>query len=184
MPSPNSMNSSACSAENNDTDPWRFFCVIFTRNHAPLLGQPALMQLTLSCLQNAIAAQAGQLWGYVILPDSVQFVVEVPTESAYHVCVEVFKTASEPALCDLIRKGFEELVDSITYYHPARRQPIYLIWQGGYHTQALSGVYALSNKIADLVNKPVELGLVQQPGEWRFSSYQPDDDGTELFQPE
>jgi hypothetical protein len=112
------------------------------------------------------------LWGYVILPDSVQFVVEVASEPVYHVCVEAFKAASEPVLCAMIQVSYEELIDAITYYHPAHMRLLHLLWQAGYQTQFLPSIYALSNKVADLVHKPVELGLVQRPEAWRFSSYQ------------
>ena len=38
--------------------------------------------------------------------------------------------------------------------------------------QLLSSMYVLSNKIADIVTKPVVLGLVERPEDWVFSSYQ------------
>ncbi|NDJ85347.1 MAG: hypothetical protein GYB66_05640 [Chloroflexi bacterium] len=110
-----------------------------------------------------------------MLPRSVEFVVEVPTETTYHVLVKSFKIGSEAVLVEMIRKSFPALQDHITFFNPAWTQPSFLIWRSGYHTQLLGSLYAMSNKIADLVNKPVQLGLVDHPSAWPFSSYQHND---------
>lgn len=154
-------------------DEWRFFCLITAR--FPVLQEPDLARLTLALLQQTLSEQGAHLWGYVILPDSVQVVLEVENEAAYHHAIEAFKATSEAVLCDTIRTDYPDLVDAITFYNPAWSKPVYLIWQGGYQTQLLTSAYALSNKIADLVQRPVELGFVAAPADWPFSSYQPPD---------
>jgi REP element-mobilizing transposase RayT len=157
---------------NEETDDiWRFFCVVFARDQKPLLESPALAEKIVGLLQDSTVAYNAQLWGYVILPDSVQFVVEVESEKDYHTCVEAFKVLSEKVLVEAIKAEHEYLIDHITFYNPAWTEPSYLIWQAGYQTQLLSSLYALSNKIADLVTKPVNLGLVEKPVDWAFSSY-------------
>jgi hypothetical protein len=105
-------------------------------------------------------------------------VVEVDEEKHYHECVEAFKASSEKILVEIINNEHENLIDDITFYNPAWKEPSFLIWKAGYQTQLLSSMYALSNKIADIVTKPVALGLVESPKDWIFSSYQtkPDDD--------
>ncbi len=163
----------------HDLDPddvWRFFCIINTRDGKALLGKPALMQQALTSLHQAVNQYKSQLWGYVVLPDSVQFVVEVPTERAYHVLIEDYKAHSEALLIADILAHHDDLHDAITYYHPVWAKPIHLIWQNGYQTQLLSSVYAMSNKIADLVQKPVQLGLAKDPAAWIFSSFRGDDE--------
>ncbi|MCB9436002.1 MAG: hypothetical protein H6673_03300 [Anaerolineales bacterium] len=152
-------------------DEWRFFCLITSR--VPVFEQPSLAHIALTLLQHTLAQHGAQLWGYVILPDSVQAVLETEHEAAYHHAIEAFKTASETAICEKIRADHPDLVDAITFYNPAWSKPVYLIWQGGYQTQLLPSAYALSNKIADLVQRPVELGLAATPADWPFSSYQP-----------
>lgn len=158
-----------------DEEAFRFFCAIFTRQNAQLLTQGKLAEMALACLRQSVAEYEGQLWGYVVLPDSLQLVVEFGSEEQYHLAIEAFKTASEAVLCQHIAADFENLLDAITFHHPTYAKPIYLLWQNGYHTQILTSVYALSNKIADLLNKPVELGLVEQIQAWPFSSYRLED---------
>jgi hypothetical protein len=68
---------------------------------------------------------------------------------------------------------YDDLLDAITLFHPAWGEPIYQIWQTGYHTQLLHSPYAVSNKVADLVYRPVAQGLVSRPEDWPFSSYRP-----------
>lgn len=163
----------------HDLDPdhvWRFFCVVSTRESKSILAVPSLMNIVLQHLNTSITEHNSQLWGYVILPDSVQFIVEVPTEHTYHVLAEHFKDKSESALIAAIVGQDLALEDAITYYNPAWARPIHLVWQNGYQTQLLSSLYAMSNKIADLVNRPVTLGLVQHPADWAFSSYRSEDE--------
>lgn len=149
---------------------WRFLCIVPAR--APILAHDTLAHPIIEHLKQAVVRQNGHLWGYVVLPDSVQFVVEMPTEHSYHLCVEDFKESCEPSLREVVEARHPELLDAITFYNPAWTKPLYLIWEAGYHTKLLSTAYALSNKVADLVNRPVELGLVDHPGDWKFSSYQ------------
>lgn len=153
---------------------WRFFCIVFTRDQKPLLKYPALAEKAVQLLRDTVASCHAQLWGYVVLPDSVQFVIEVEKENDYHTCVETFKTSSEKVLVETIKAKHKHLIDRITYYNPAWTEPSYLVWKAGYQTQLLSSMYALSNKIADLVTKPVDLGLVDNPEDWLFSSYRAD----------
>ncbi len=148
-----------------------FFTMINVQEDRPLLQHQNLMQIALTHLQIIVSKYQSQLWGYVILPKSVEAVIEVPTENHYHLMIEEYKKHSEQALIQVILTTYTELVDEITYFHPIRAKSLYRIWQQGYHTQQLSSIYAISNKIADLVNKPAKLGLVENASQWEFSSY-------------
>ena len=114
------------------------------------------------------------MWGYVILPDAVHLVLEVEEERQYHLWVEAFKAQSEKMLVDAILHQHPVLLDNITRFNPAWGGAIYRIWQEGYHTQPLHSIYAVSNRIADLLNKPVELGLVSDIKDYPYCSYQPE----------
>lgn len=151
---------------------WYFYGVIQCRDTKAILLHRLLLQAVLAVIQQHAADFRVQLWGYVILPDAVQLVLEVLTEASYHHYMDAVKAASEARVVGMIQTQYPDLLDKITYYNPAWPKPIYALWQKGYHTQLLGSVYALSNKIADLVQKPVALGLVEDPGVWEFSSYQ------------
>jgi hypothetical protein len=155
----------------DETEPFRFSCTVIVRNQARLFENAGLAKLVMDCLVSIAKGKPGQLWGYVVLPDMVQMVIEVNDEPDYHRWVEEFKVTSETQLCDAIRTQYEHLLDYITLYNPAWTEPTFRIWQEGYHSQPLHSPYALSNRVADLVNKPVELGLVDNLGDWGFSSY-------------
>ncbi len=159
-------------------EPYRFFCTVPTFNQVPLLAKPHLAAAVIAQLKATTAAihPNHQLWGYVVLPESVQFVLEVEAERDYHLYVETFKEASTLSLTQQILEHMEQdedLIDSITFFNPAWNAPVYQIWQAGYHTQLLESPYAVSNKVADLIFKPVMLGLVSHPADWPYSSYQP-----------
>jgi len=157
---------------NREVEPWRFFSIVMTRERHDLLNRTDLARIVIEHLEAVVDEHAVQMWGYVVLPDSVQFVVEVAQERDYHVMVEAFKAASEPELVAAIKASHDMLLDQITFYNPAWPQPQFLVWQAGYHTQLLGSPYAVSNKVADLVHKPVALGLANQPEDWPYSSYQ------------
>lgn len=155
-----------------DSEPFRFACVIITHNQAPLLAKSALATLAMQTLVDLSTELNGQLWGYVVLPDAVHCVIEVEHERDYHLWVEQYKQMSETRLCEAIQVTHPDLLDDITQFNPAWSEVIYRFWQDGYHTQSLASPYAVSNRVADLVRKPVELGLVEDIGAWQFSSYQ------------
>lgn len=154
-------------------EPFRFACTILTLDHMPLLQSMALAQLAMDILLETADRADVILWGYIILPESVQFVVEVEHERDYHLWVDHFKTTSEKQLCEAILAQHELLIDQITHFNPAWGEAIYKCWQDGYHTQALSSPYAVSNRVADILRKPVDIGLVNHLEEWPFSSYRP-----------
>ena len=154
-------------------EPFRFSCAIITHNQVPFLGKSALASLAQDILVELSHELAGQLWGYVIVPDAVHCVVEVEQERDYHIWVEQYKQTSEVRLNQAIQTGHPDLLDEITQFNPAWGEVIYRFWQDGYHTQNLASPYAVSNRVADLVRKPAELGLVEDMRDWPFSSYQP-----------
>lgn len=156
-------------------DPYRFFCTVPTVDHAHLLQKSSLAAQVINQLKatSAVIPSEHQLWGYVVLPEGVQFVLEVEAERDYHLFVETFKDSSARSLTRLILHRYEDLLDDITFFNPARPIPVYQIWQAGYHTQLLGSPYAVSNKVADLILKPVQYGLATRPEDWPYSSYQP-----------
>lgn len=161
---------------NYQEEAWRFYGQVTTREESALLSTPKLASIAVEHLKQTAADLKHTLWGYVVLPDSVQFVIEVQNEGDYHRFVDAFKSVSETKIIDTILAEYEALIDPITYYNPAWGGRIHHVWQSGYHTQLLDNVYAMSNKIADLVKKPVMLGLVAHPADWSFSSYQQGED--------
>ncbi len=154
-------------------EPFRFACAIMTHNQVPFLGKSPLATLAQNIIQEVSAELAGQLWGYVVLPDAIHCVIEVEAERDYHVWVEQYKQVSETKLCEAIQNHHPDLIDAITQFNPAWGEVIYRFWQDGYHTQNLASPYAVSNRVADLLNKPIELGLAETIEAWPYSSYQP-----------
>lgn len=155
-------------------DPFRYACAVVTEAQMPVMGVSALAELAMDTLLDISSQQDGQLWGYVILPDAVHVVLEVEVERQYHLWIEAFKVQSEKVLVDAILHQYPGLLDQITRFNPAWGGAIYRIWQEGYHTQPLHSIYAVSNRIADLLKKPVELGLVTDIKDYPYCSYQPE----------
>ena len=159
----------------DDDEPFRFSCSVIVEHQTPLLATPSLAQRVVDTMLAVFVGQDSQLWGYVVMPDAVHMVVEVGRERDYHVLVEAFKTRSEAVLIQEIQAHQTQLIDYIIRFNPAWNEAIYRVWQDGYHTQRLNTPYAVSNRVADLLTKPVEAGLVNTIGEWPFSNYQKSD---------
>lgn len=158
------------SIEPAEIDLWGYWGLVTTVNQAPIFAHDALAAQMISLLQQTASHAVQHLWGYLVLPDALQFVVQTDSDHDYPLFVERLKRHSQPALVDAIRRHYEDLLDAITFYHPAWQTPIYQVWQAGYHTRALNTPYALSNKVVEMLQKPVELGLVETAAAWRFSS--------------
>ena len=151
--------------------PFWFSCAVIPQEQRPLLESPDLAQIAETVLNKVASRHSGQLWGYVILPAAVHLVLEVEEARDYHLWVEEFKDVSEKNLIKRIQQVHASLLDDIIFYNPVWGGVVYRFWQDGYHTQALNTPYAVSNRVADLLQKPVEAGLVNHSRAWPFSSY-------------
>jgi hypothetical protein len=158
--------------ETSDIEQLWFFCTCLTWEQTPFFNTPALARIVQDTLLKTIARHPIRVWGYVILPAMMQAVVEVDYADIYQTWIEEFKATSEQSLVKAILTRYKTWLDAISFFNPVWGEVIYRVWQEGYHTQSLHSPYAVSNRVAELLQKPVEEGLASSIEAWPFSSYQ------------
>jgi REP element-mobilizing transposase RayT len=150
--------------------------VIFTvLDSAPLLADPRLARLTVAALRDCASAAPGRLWGYVVLPETVRLIVGPTAEDALAAFVEEVKARTGERLLEAILRAADETLDVVLRYTPVWGGAIYRVWTPGYHQQWFWTEYKLSNALYQMVQAPVETGLVERADQWPYTWVNEDD---------
>jgi hypothetical protein len=142
--------------------------IITTNEQAPLLADGRLARIAAAGLNDTIQAAPGRLWGYVILPDQIRLVVGPADDAALEVYIEHVKADTEARLLEVIRHADDETLDRVLRYNPVWGGAIYQVWQAGSHRQIFWSEYKLSNALYEMLQCPVEAGLVAHAEEWPY----------------
>lgn len=143
--------------------------ILAITDHAPLLSLPALAQIVMVTLQNSVLDAPGTLWGYVVLPGSVQFIVGPTDENGLEAFITQVKARTAHHLLAAIRRAEDDSLDMVLRYSPVWGGAIYQVWQAGSHRTIFWTEYRLSNALYDLQRAPVEAGLVESAEAWPYS---------------
>jgi hypothetical protein len=150
--------------------PERFYAlaILTVLDHAPLLASPRLARIAVESITACASDTPGQLWGYVVLPDSARLVAGPLDQDQLDPFVELVKTRSSARLLDAIRRADDDSLDYVLRYNPVWGGAIYQVWQPGYHRQIFWTEYKLSNTLYELRQAPVAAGLVEAAEEWPY----------------
>ena len=142
--------------------------VITVTDQAPLLADSRLARITAAGLNACREDAPGRLWGYVILPDQIRLVIGPGDDSALEAYIDHVKVEIGARLLEVIRCADDDSLDRVLRYNPVRGGVIYQVWQAGSHRQNFWSEYKLSNALYEMLNLPVEMGLVSQAEEWPY----------------
>jgi REP element-mobilizing transposase RayT len=142
---------------------------------APLLANPRLARITAAALRDCASAAPGRLWGYVVLPETVRLIVGPTGEDALAAFVEKVKARTGERLLEVILRAADETLDVVLRYTPVWGGAIYRVWTPGYNQQGIWSEYKLSNALYQMVQAPVEAGLVEQVDQWPYTWVNEDD---------
>ena len=143
--------------------------ILATVDHAPLLAVPRLARAVMAVLHECVSDAPGTLWGYVVLPDTVRFIVGPTDEDVIEAFITHIKVHTAYRLLTIIRRADDDLLDKVLRYNPVRGGAIYQVWQAGSHRTMFWTEYKLSNALYDLQHVPVDTGLVDSANEWPYS---------------
>ncbi|HVO71226.1 MAG TPA: hypothetical protein VMT24_14345 [Aggregatilineaceae bacterium] len=136
---------------------------------APLLVDPRLARLTTAALRECAPMAPGRLWGYVVLPETVRLIVGPTGEDALAAFVEEVKVRTGERLLEAILRAADETLDVVLRYTPVWGGAIYRVWTPGYQQHVFWTEYKLSNALYQMVQAPVEAGLVEQADQWPYT---------------
>jgi REP element-mobilizing transposase RayT len=136
---------------------------------APLLADPRLARLTATALRDCAALAPGRLWGYVVLPETVRLIVGPTGDDGLATFVDEVKARTGKRLLDAILRADDESLDVVLRYTPVWGGAIYRVWMPGYHRHIFRTEYKLSNALYQMVQAPVEAGLVEWADQWPYA---------------
>jgi REP element-mobilizing transposase RayT len=143
--------------------------ILTVTDQAPLLGAPRLARQTMAVLASCGASAPGELWAYVVLPDSVRLIVGRANEESLETFVALVKRRTHTRLMELILRSEDNTVDAVLRYNPMWGGVNYQVWQAGSHRAIFWTEYKLSHALYELRQAPVAVGLVTRAGEWPYS---------------
>jgi REP element-mobilizing transposase RayT len=143
--------------------------ILTVLDYAPLLADPRLARLTAAALRDCASMAPGRLWGYVVLPETVRLIVGPTGEDALNAFVEEVKARTGERLLEAILRADDETLDMVLRYTPVWGGAIYRVWTPGYHQQLFWTEYKLSNALYQMVQAPVEAGLVERADQWSYT---------------
>jgi putative transposase len=110
------------------------------------------------------------LYGYVIMPDHFHLIIS--SENIPKVMRSIKSYTAKKILNKLKEKNLTTILKELKNLKPEfKSQSEYQVWQEGFHPKMILGDKEYEQKMNYIHNNPVVRGLVESPGEWKYSSY-------------
>jgi putative transposase len=111
-----------------------------------------------------------ELYGYVIMPEHFHLIIS--SESIPKVMRSI-KSYTAKKIIEKLKeeKRFSILTDLKKSKSEFKLQSEYQVWQEGFHPKMILGSEEFEQKMNYMHNNPVKRGLVESPGDWKYSSY-------------
>lgn len=142
--------------------------IVTVIDHAPLMAAPRYARQALAGVEACAADAPGRLWGCVVLPETVRFIVGPGSEGAIDAFVARVKAETSAHLLAAIRRADDDALDVVLRYSPVWGGALYRVWQAGYHLGRFWSEYRLSNALYEMMQLPVEMELAPRAEDWPF----------------
>lgn len=155
-----------------DVEGHAHFTTINVYKRIPILENYELCDLIIENLEYYRKKFKFRLLGYVILPNHLHIIILPNTSTKYSDIVRDFKKGVAFAVIKkLSDTGNRGLLDRFRLNSIREDGQRYSIWQRKYFDFNIFSEKTLLKKLEYIHNNPVELRLVETPGEWRYSSW-------------
>ena len=140
-------------------------------NQHPFFANPEYCDELIRSIGSARKKHQFDLWAYVIMPGHVHILI-YPRTPEYSIS-GILKSIKQPVSQTVIRKlkqndESKQLADMKT----GERARPYRFWQaGGGYDRNFDSPRLILKAIDYIHNNPIRRGLVAEPGEWKYSSY-------------
>jgi len=142
----------------------RFITLTFYRRHR-YLPDPVSRQAVLNELSRLRLQHKVKILGYVIMPEHVHLVLDPPESAELGILLGRTKARSAHAILSAIRTG------SCRNRLLVRADGRPAVWERRCYDHNCRNTPAVIEKIRYCHNNPVARGLVSEPGDWPWSSY-------------
>lgn len=72
---------------------------------------------------------------------------------------------------ELEKNGFDELIEKFRLGYDNPKKQVFKFWMDRFDDLLIKNEETLKTKINYIHNNPVKAGLVEEPGDWKYSSY-------------
>ncbi len=110
-----------------------------------------------------------KLFGYVVMPNHVHLVMLPPDDLLLSRIIGHLKSVSARAILSFWRSQGLQLFEKLKVTRDGKSR--YALWQRRYYDHNCRTRETTREKITYCHNNPVKKGLVEEPGDWRWSSY-------------
>ena len=142
------------------------FVTFCTHRKIAVLQAPQFRTIVVDAISEIHAQSLFRLYGYVIMPDHIHLVLLPPEKIALSAVVGEIKSLSAKRIHAVLS------ADDIRHFTVIRnRLERFALWQRRCYDHNCRSEEALWEKVNYCHNNPVRRGLVETPGEWKWSSY-------------
>ena len=110
------------------------------------------------------------LYGYVIMPNHIHLII---TANRLSNLMRSFKShTARKIINDLIKEKNDDVLNKIKLLKKkSKAQSEYQLWQEGFHPKLVVSEKELRQKLDYIHLNPVRSGIIDEPQEWKYSSY-------------
>ncbi|MCW8907759.1 MAG: transposase [Sedimenticola sp.] len=150
-------------------DPTRAHFVTCTVLHwIPVFTRPETVEIVLESLR-FLKREGLQVYAYVILENHLHMVVQ--SRDLNRDMARFKSYTSRQLLSYFSERNVRRILDQLAFYKKAHKADrSYQFWQEGCHPEWIQDAEMMRQKVEYIHRNPVELGYVDRPEHWRYSS--------------
>ena len=140
-------------------------------HNQPFLANPEYCDEVIRAIKLAKLKHQFDLWAYVLMPEHVHILIypRTPEYSIPKILKSIKQPVSQTVIRSLKQNDTQSFLAKMKTTDKARP---YRFWQaGGGYDRNFDSLDAISKAIDYIHNNPVKKGLVAEPCEWKYSSY-------------
>ena len=155
-----------------DVEGHAHFTTINIYKRIPILQNSKFCDLIIENLEYYRKKFQYRLLGYVILPDHLHMIVIPNSRTKYSDIIRDFKKGVAFAVIKRLSNARNQnLLDKFSLNQVRRDGQRHSIWQRKYFDFNIFSEKKFLEKLEYMHNNPVNLKLVENPGDWRYSSW-------------
>jgi len=145
------------------------FVTFSCRHRFPVLRDPTTAAAVIAQLRVMREACAVPILGYVLMPEHVHLVLHPPDDVALGRLIGQLKARAAREILSSLQSDRDRIPPELTILGRGVRQ--HAVWERRCYDHNCRTPAAVREKINYCHNNPVQRGLVNNPGDWMWSSY-------------
>src|SRR3990170_204069 len=145
-----------------------YFVTAALRNFTPLFDEREIVSIVFDSLNFLRRNKGLKIYAYVVMPEHVHLVASAG-EASITTLIGDFKRFTSRNIAEWLRVNNPPLFEKLKA--DAYRGQNYAVWQETFRSEVIYERKFLVQKIDYIHNNPVRRGLVEEPGDWRYTSF-------------